>query len=105
MFEHIKNLKFEEEPDYDYLRKLCKDLFDESGFVDDKVFDWTESNLKREASETALTETNPKCLPVDDSKSSSSSEEQGTIFTRNLLIGAIIVSHIWRSVSCWQSMQ
>ena len=31
---------FEDAPDYAYLKKLFHDLFERSGFVDDRIFDW-----------------------------------------------------------------
>lgn len=39
-FEHVKGLKFEERPDYDYLKRLFKDLFVRSGFQNDNLYDW-----------------------------------------------------------------
>jgi len=33
-------LKFEEKPDYNYLRKLFKDLMYRSGFEYDYIYDW-----------------------------------------------------------------
>ncbi|XP_074040784.1 casein kinase I isoform X3 [Leptinotarsa decemlineata] len=38
---YVRNLEFTETPDYDYLRKLFKDLFIKKGFNDDGIFDWT----------------------------------------------------------------
>ncbi len=32
---------FFETPDYNYLRKLFKDLYDRKGYTDDGEFDWT----------------------------------------------------------------
>jgi hypothetical protein len=37
---YCRNLKFEEKPDYGYLRKLFKDLFNRSGFENDYNYDW-----------------------------------------------------------------
>lgn len=37
---YCRNLRFDEKPDYNYLRKLFKDLFKRSGFVQDYVYDW-----------------------------------------------------------------
>jgi len=39
-FQYCRNLRFEEKPDYDYLRQLFKDLFVRSGFTDETKFDW-----------------------------------------------------------------
>jgi casein kinase 1 gamma len=38
---YVRRLDFFETPDYDYLRKLFKDLFKEKGYADDGVFDWS----------------------------------------------------------------
>lgn len=39
-FAHCSSLGFEDRPDYCYLKRLFKDLFDRSGFEDDNIFDW-----------------------------------------------------------------
>lgn len=41
IFRYVRRLDFFETPDYNYLRKLFRDLFDKRGYVDDEVFDWT----------------------------------------------------------------
>lgn len=37
---YCRNLRFEDRPDYAYLRKLFKDLFYRMGYEYDFVFDW-----------------------------------------------------------------
>ena len=37
---YCRNLKFEEKPDYNYLRKLFKDLMSRNGFDNDYNYDW-----------------------------------------------------------------
>ncbi len=37
---YCRNLKFEEKPDYNYLRKLFKDLMNRNGYDCDYVYDW-----------------------------------------------------------------
>lgn len=39
-FEHVRNLRFDDRPDYDYLKKLFRDLFFSKGFTYDNLFDW-----------------------------------------------------------------
>ena len=40
-FDHVRSLGFGETPAYDYLRKICRDLFVRKGYDYDHVFDWT----------------------------------------------------------------
>lgn len=37
-------LEYEEEPDYNWVRRLFKDLFDRQGFVNNRVMDWAEKH-------------------------------------------------------------
>jgi len=41
---YVKELGFEENPNYDNLRKLFKDLLNKIGEVNDSNFDWKVSN-------------------------------------------------------------
>lgn len=41
---YARSLRFDDQPDYDYLRKLFQDLFKRKGYSFDMAFDW--SNLK-----------------------------------------------------------
>jgi hypothetical protein len=38
---YVRALRFEDKPDYGYLRKLFRDLFVREGYTCDFVFDWT----------------------------------------------------------------
>lgn len=42
---YVRRLDFFETPDYEYLRKLFRDLFDRKGFVEDGEFDWTHKQI------------------------------------------------------------
>lgn len=44
-FAHCAALGFEDRPDYRYLKKIFKDLFDRAGYIDDGLYDW-DMNLK-----------------------------------------------------------
>jgi hypothetical protein len=39
-FEHVRTLRFEDRPDYDYLKRLFRELFFRKGFSYDNMFDW-----------------------------------------------------------------
>eukprot|EP01069_Polyplicarium_translucidae_P003414 Polyplicarium_translucidae@DN2301_c0_g1_i4.p1 len=38
---YCRSLRFEDRPDYAYLRSLFRELFEKEGFKDDGIFDWT----------------------------------------------------------------
>lgn len=45
-FNYVRSLRFDERPDYSYLRKLFRDLFIREGFVYDYVYDWTTRSVR-----------------------------------------------------------
>ena len=51
---YCKGLKFEEKPDYTYLRKMFINLMKKEGFENDYIFDWTKDNVKNNLTSTAL---------------------------------------------------
>ncbi|XP_072978036.1 casein kinase 1-like protein 1 isoform X1 [Typha angustifolia] len=50
-FHYCRSLRFDDKPDYQYLKRLFRDLFIREGFQFDYVFDWTI--LKYQQSQTA----------------------------------------------------
>merc|ERR1739842_284663 len=46
---YCRSLRFEDRPDYAYLRRLLKDLFFRAGYQYDFVFDWTLANSQSES--------------------------------------------------------
>ena len=48
---YARSLRFEDKPDYAYLKKLFRDLFVREGFQMDYVFDWTLKRLHESASQ------------------------------------------------------
>ncbi|EAZ51201.1 casein kinase I [Cryptosporidium parvum Iowa II] len=56
---YCRVLRFEDRPDYTYLRKLFRDLMQREGYVDDGDFDWTklDSNSSKKV-ETSSMQTN-----------------------------------------------
>lgn len=53
---YCRNLKFEEKPDYAYLKKLFKDLFVRSNFTKDYVYDWNIVAQNKEKEKQQLQE-------------------------------------------------
>ena len=48
---YTRSLRFDDKPDYPYLRKLFRDLFIREGFQYDYVFDWTVYKLQQQQKE------------------------------------------------------
>lgn len=45
---YSRSLRFDDKPDYNYLRKLFRDLFIREGYRYDYVFDWTVVKYKND---------------------------------------------------------
>lgn len=43
-FRYVRDLEFEERPDYSYLRSLFRDAFERRSYTDDGIFDWMETS-------------------------------------------------------------
>ena len=39
-FDHVRSLRFDDRPDYDYLKRLFRELFFRKGYCYDNIFDW-----------------------------------------------------------------
>merc|ERR1719506_1956030 len=50
---YCRSLRFEDRPDYAYLRRLLKDLFFREGYQYDFVFDWTVRHHQSSAAPAA----------------------------------------------------
>eukprot|EP01002_Notosolenus_urceolatus_P005395 NODE_2435_length_1118_cov_55.931712_g2021_i0.p1 GENE.NODE_2435_length_1118_cov_55.931712_g2021_i0~~NODE_2435_length_1118_cov_55.931712_g2021_i0.p1 ORF type:complete len:324 (+),score=78.14 NODE_2435_length_1118_cov_55.931712_g2021_i0:86-1057(+) len=63
---YVRSLRFEDKPDYQYLRKLFRDLFLRAGYQMDYVFDWTQKRIdeSKSGSATAATST-PAPAPAE----------------------------------------
>jgi len=42
---YVRTLRFQDQPDYNYLRKLFRNLFNSTGYIYDYEFDWTRKRL------------------------------------------------------------
>lgn len=59
-----RSLRFDDKPDYSYLRKLFRDLFVREGFQYDYVFDWSvQQRATEEAKAEAAKQQVPQQLP------------------------------------------
>ena len=50
---YARSLRFDDKPDYSYLRKIFRDLFVREGFQYDYVFDWTVYKYQKNANAIA----------------------------------------------------
>lgn len=39
-FDHVKSLRFDDRPDYDYLKRMFRELFFRKGYMYDQIMDW-----------------------------------------------------------------
>lgn len=46
-FQHVRQLKFEEKPNYQYLKRILKDLFIRKEGDNEPIFDWTLKYIKK----------------------------------------------------------
>jgi hypothetical protein len=44
LISYARSLRFTDQPDYSYIRKIFRNLFTQNGFLFDSVFDWTEGD-------------------------------------------------------------
>ncbi|KAK9241199.1 kinase-like domain-containing protein, partial [Lipomyces kononenkoae] len=63
---YTRSLRFDDKPDYTYLRKLFRDLFVRDGFQYDYVFDWTM--FKYNQNHNAITSRNGDVEQIEDSQ-------------------------------------
>lgn len=62
-FEHVKSLRFDDRPDYDYLKRLFRELFFRKGFTYDNLYDWEILNAMSN-NPTPPSNPNPNSVPA-----------------------------------------
>ncbi|CAO3677959.1 unnamed protein product [Rhizopus stolonifer] len=62
---YVRSLRFDDKPDYSYLRKLFRDLFVREGFQYDYVFDWTIRKTQEKKATTAMSD-QPSTSPMNN---------------------------------------
>jgi hypothetical protein len=65
---YVRALRFDDKPDYAYLRKLFRDIYAREGYEYDHVYDWTMLK-KSQQQATSMSSTAP--APYNESESSS----------------------------------
>lgn len=93
-FEYCRLLRFEHQPDYAYLKRLFKELFDRKGFRYDNMFDWTLLRLQQRRAraneaETGKSSNNQKATPAPFSDHHDSAVAAESIIS---ILGAITKS-------------
>lgn len=71
---YTRSLRFDDKPDYSYLRKIFRDLFVREGFQYDYVFDWTVYKYQKNAQ--AIAEANKQ--PNAEEEAARSRQPSGT---------------------------
>ena len=62
-YDHVRSLQFDDRPDYDYLKRVFRELFFRKGFTYDNAYDWERGG---QSSLTAETSTDDKAPGVTD---------------------------------------
>lgn len=65
---YTRSLRFDDKPDYSYLRKIFRDLFVREGFQYDYVFDWTVYKYQKNAQAIAAAGNNQAGNQEEDDK-------------------------------------
>lgn len=80
---YTRSLRFDDKPDYSYLRKIFRDLFVREGFQYDYVFDWTVYKYQKNAAQIKRDE------QADDKNASGAATGQPTTATATKATPAI----------------
>ncbi|KAL8937814.1 MAG: hypothetical protein Q9211_003492 [Gyalolechia sp. 1 TL-2023] len=65
---YTRSLRFDDKPDYTYLRKIFRDLFVREGFQYDYVFDWTVYKYQKNAQAIAAAGNTQPAAPEEEEK-------------------------------------
>jgi casein kinase I family protein HRR25 len=83
---YVRNLRFDEKPDYSFVRKLFRDLFIRDGYHYDYVFDWTVKKMEKDGKQpSALPETVDN--PTDANKKKETCVNKVLIFINLIIVG------------------
>ena len=71
----MRSLRFDDRPDYDYLKRLFRELFFRKGFSYDNMFDWELLAMQASGIRRSLDEVLPR--PEDEHEHGKASDEGG----------------------------
>ena len=75
---YTRSLRFDDKPDYSYLRKIFRDLFVREGFQYDYVFDWTVYKYQKNAQAIAQAQGQQAAAEEPEEKISRTRTNQAT---------------------------
>jgi casein kinase I family protein HRR25 len=75
---YTRSLRFDDKPDYSYLRKIFRDLFVREGFQYDYVFDWTVYKYQKNAAAIAQAQGQQQTADEPEEKSRNNGTNQAT---------------------------
>ncbi|PLN81558.1 protein kinase-like protein [Aspergillus taichungensis] len=67
-FRHVRSLQYHDRPDYSYLRSIFRELFVESGFEYDHVYDWTAQLFESARTRRQEESDDSSTPPTDDNR-------------------------------------
>ncbi|TMW64273.1 hypothetical protein Poli38472_012895 [Pythium oligandrum] len=83
-FEYCRALRFDDKPDYAYLKRLFKELFFRKGFQFDAMFDWTVLNLRSGRRERGASGDNgDRTARIDSRQDPRPVASQGRVYVRD----------------------
>ena len=84
---YTRSLRFDDKPDYSYLRKLFRDLFVREGFQYDYMFDWSAQRAQDNPSNPSGSKTTARRKVVQ--------EEENRRASDRVLVNSRISSNVW----------
>ena len=64
---YCRSLRFDDKPDYSYLRRIMRELFYRKGYSNDATYDWTILNYQNDQQRALLTGATPQPIPAQPS--------------------------------------
>lgn len=74
---YTRSLRFDDKPDYSYLRKIFRDLFVREGFQYDYVFDWTVYKYQKNAQAIAAQAQGGQAAAIEETEEKAAGRTRG----------------------------